>query len=96
MTAVAQDQGPVVYLVHLEARLGSSHPNGSAGHYLGTTINLDRRLSQHREGTGARILAAAVERGIGFDVVRTWPGGREEERRLKRQRNAPRMCPRCS
>jgi predicted GIY-YIG superfamily endonuclease len=87
---------PVVYLVHLDQKLGSSHPNGSAGHYLGTTINLAQRLTTHREGKGAKILAAAVERGIGFDVVRTWPGGRAEERRLKRQRNAPRLCPRCS
>jgi len=87
---------PVCYLVHLDRKLGSSHPRGGAGHYLGTTVNLDRRIAQHREGTGARILAAAVERGIGFDVVRTWPGGREKERELKRLRNSPRLCPRCS
>jgi predicted GIY-YIG superfamily endonuclease len=87
---------PVVYLVHLDQRLGSDHPNGSAGHYLGTTINLDRRLETHREGRGARILAAANQRGIAYDVVRTWPGGRDEERRLKRQHNAPKMCPRCT
>jgi hypothetical protein len=86
----------MTYLVHLEARLGTSHPRGGAQHYLGTTINLDRRLAQHREGTGARMLAAAVERGISFDVVRTWPGGRDVERQLKRQRNAPRMCPACT
>jgi hypothetical protein len=45
---------------------------------------------------GARILAAAVDRGIGFDVVRTWEGGRELERRLKDLHNAPKLCPRCS
>jgi hypothetical protein len=96
MTAVAQDQaGPVVYLVHLDRKLGSDHPLGGAGHYLGTTTNLANRLATHAAGKGARMLAAAVERGIGFDVVRTWPGGRDVERRLKRQRNAPRMCPRC-
>jgi predicted GIY-YIG superfamily endonuclease len=87
---------PVVYLIHLDTKLGSSHPKGGAGHYLGATINLDRRLAQHREGTGARILAAAAERGIGFDVVRTWDGGRDVERQLKRQHNPRRMCPRCS
>jgi predicted GIY-YIG superfamily endonuclease len=87
---------PVVYLVHLDQRLGSDNPNGSAGHYLGTTMNLDRRLATHREGKGARILAAANERGIAYDVVRTWDGGRDLERQLKRQRNAPRLCPRCS
>jgi hypothetical protein len=65
---------PVCYLIHLETKLGSDHPNGSAGHYLGTTVNLDQRLACHREGRG----------------------GRDVERRLKAQRNAPRMCPRCS
>jgi predicted GIY-YIG superfamily endonuclease len=85
-----------VYLVHLDQRLGTDHPKGGAGHYLGQTVDLDRRLAQHRDGTGSRILAAAVQRGIGFDVVRTWPGGREEERRLKNHHNAPKLCPRCS
>ena len=87
--------GPVTYLIHLDRRLGSRHPNGSAGHYLGTTIDLDRRLATHREGRGARILAAANVRGIAYDVVRVWPGGREVERQLKRLRNSPRLCPRC-
>jgi hypothetical protein len=87
---------PVVYLVHLDRRLGTDHPKGGAGHYLGTTVDLDRRLAQHRDGTGARILAAAVQRGIGFELVRTWPGGRDVERRLKSHHNAPRLCPRCS
>jgi hypothetical protein len=87
---------PVCYLVHLDQALGSSHPKGRARHYLGTTINLERRLETHRAGLGARMLAAAVERGISFAVVRTWPGGRDVERQLKAQRNAPRMCPRCT
>jgi predicted GIY-YIG superfamily endonuclease len=87
---------PVCYLIHLETKLGSDHPNGSAGHYLGTTVNLDQRLACHREGRGARILAAANARGIAYSVVRIWSGGRDVERRLKAQRNAPRMCPRCS
>jgi hypothetical protein len=86
---------PITYLIHLDRRLGSNRPRGTAGHYVGTTINLDQRLEIHRVGKGARMLAAANERGIAYDVVRTWPGGRDVERRLKRQRNAPRMCPTC-
>jgi len=86
---------PVTYLIHLDQRMGSDHPRGGCQHYLGQTVDLDRRLATHREGRGARLLAAANERGIGYTVVRTWPGGRETERRLKAQRNAPRMCPRC-
>src|SRR5215216_2264955 len=87
---------PVVYLVHLETKLGNpTSPHGMAGHYLGTTVDLNRRLAQHRDGTGARMLAAANRLGISYDVVRTWPGGRDVERQLKRQRNAPRLYPTC-
>jgi predicted GIY-YIG superfamily endonuclease len=85
-----------VYLVCLDEKLGSSHPLGGAGHYLGQTQNLDQRIECHREGRGAKILAAAVARGIGFSVVRTWDGGRDKERQLKRQHNPRKFCPRCS
>jgi predicted GIY-YIG superfamily endonuclease len=85
-----------VYLVCMDQRLGSGHALGGARHYLGQTINLEQRLETHRAGIGAKILAAAVERGIGFEVVRTWPGGRAEERQLKALHNAPKLCPRCS
>lgn len=84
------------YLIHLDAKLGSSHPRGGAQHYLGSTTNLTQRLATHRAGLGARMLAAANERGIAYDVVRTWPGGRDVERRLKALRNAPRLCPACA
>jgi predicted GIY-YIG superfamily endonuclease len=88
--------GPVVYLLHLDQKLGSAHPLGGAQHYLGQTQDLTRRVETHRAGVGAKILAAAVDRGISFEVVRTWPAGRDEERQLKRQHNAPKLCPRCS
>jgi predicted GIY-YIG superfamily endonuclease len=84
------------YLVHLDQPLGSAHPLGRAQHYLGTTGDLDQRLATHREGRGAKILAAANERGIPYDVVRTWEGGRDVERQLKNHHNAPRLCPRCA
>jgi predicted GIY-YIG superfamily endonuclease len=88
---------PVTYLVHLDQALGSTHPRGRAHHYLGQTVDLDRRLATHREGRGSRMLAAAANRlGIGYSVVRTWPGGRETEKRIKAQHAAPRLCPVCS
>jgi GIY-YIG catalytic domain len=86
--------GPVTYLLHLDRPLGG--PVHFAQHYVGTTQNLDRRLETHRAGLGARILAAANQRSIAYNVVRTWPGGRETEKRIKAQRNAPRLCPACS
>jgi hypothetical protein len=79
------------YLICLDLPLGTAHPKGGAQHYLGQTVNLDRRLETHRAGKGARMLAAAVERGISFDVVRVWPGN--VERQLKNLHNARRLCP---
>jgi hypothetical protein len=42
------------------------------------------------------MLAAAAERGISWRVVRTWAGDRALERRLKRWKNAPELCPVCT
>ena len=80
-----------IYLVHF------ARPYRHARHYLGWTAaeSVDARLARHRRGEGARLLRALVLAGIEFDVVRTWPGGRTEERALKRRKNAPRLCPVC-
>lgn len=69
-----------------------------AGHYLGWSEDLTRRLELHRAGRGAKITRAAVlVYGLGFRLVRTWSAStRADERRLKRRKNAAALCPRCS
>jgi predicted GIY-YIG superfamily endonuclease len=67
-----------------------------AAHYAGSTDYLARRLRQHRRGNGAAIMRAVSERGIPWFVVRTWPGGRRTERRIKRSHQLRRYCPMCS
>jgi hypothetical protein len=53
---------------------------------------LEQRLAEHRSGAGAKLVAAAIARGIDFDVVRIWPKAtRADERRLKRQHNHKRF-----
>lgn len=86
-----------VYLVCFESPIGDlANPKGAAGHYLGWADDVAARMAEHRAGRGARILAACVRQGIGFDVVRTWADvDRTFERRIKRQHNAWRLCPRC-
>ena len=81
-----------IYLLHFERPICDTRP---ARHYLGWAKNLDARLTEHRNGTGARLPAAAAERGIGFTVAATWPGDRHLERRLKNRKNAPHFCPCC-
>lgn len=83
----------MVYLLHFERR----YPAGRRpGHYLGSTPRtVADRLADHQAGTGARLTAVVAAAGIGMRVARTWPGGRAEERRLKRRRAPARLCPEC-
>lgn len=80
----------MVYLIHFD------RPYKHARHYIGYTENLDQRFHEHEHNThGARLLQVVKEAGINFEVVRTWPGDRTLERRLKNQKNAWRLCPVC-
>jgi predicted GIY-YIG superfamily endonuclease len=80
-----------VYLIHFERRYAH------AGHYLGFAEDVEARLEQHRRGAGARLMQVIVQAGIGWQLVRTWDeGDRTLERRLKLQKNGPRLCPVCS
>lgn len=90
-----------VYLLHLNRPM-SRGVNGkgqalTARHYLGFTNDLARRLQEHSDGRGARLLQVCQELGIGFSLARTWSGGnRAFERRIKRCHNTPRLCPVCN
>jgi len=85
-----------VYLIHFDQPIGDlSNPHGQAQHYLGYTDDLEKRMAAHRSGNGSAIMAAVRKAGIGWQVARTWEGGRDLERKLKRQHNTPRYCPIC-
>jgi predicted GIY-YIG superfamily endonuclease len=78
-----------VYLLHF------SHRYKHAGHYTGSTTNLTKRLDQHAKGQGARLLAVVHAAGITWTLARTWEGGKQHERKMKRQGGATRRCPIC-
>ncbi|MGW0807977.1 hypothetical protein [Nonomuraea sp. NPDC002799] len=79
-----------VYLLHFD------RPYKHARHYIGWTPgDLNRRLRQHRSGTGARLMKVITAAGIGFVVARVWDGGRNLERSLKNRGGASRCCPLC-
>jgi predicted GIY-YIG superfamily endonuclease len=87
-----------VYLLHF------NEPYHHARHYLGSANDLNERIRQHEAGTGARLTQVIREHEIGFTLARTlrqaqgklWDGGRNEERKLKRRHNSPKLCPICS
>jgi len=58
-------------------------------HYIGYCEpgRITERLAQHRAGQGAKITAAAVERGYTLTLVAAVDGGRALERRLKNYKN---------
>lgn len=86
-----------VYLIHMHGGLDRGGMPGLARHYIGWTEGpLADRIETHRKGAGARILRAANNRKISYDVARTWIGDRFLERRLKQKRATPKMCPVCN
>lgn len=94
------DRPSTVYLLHFNEGLPrGTHPKSSrpvlTRHYLGSTDNLAARLHAHAHGKGARLMEVVTERGIDWDVARTWDGGRDLERALKNRKNAPKLCPVC-
>jgi predicted GIY-YIG superfamily endonuclease len=83
----------MVYLLHFDRPISDAH---TCQHYLGWAKSLKKRITEHKAGTGARLTAVALERGISFEVVRTWPGGRALERQLKNRKNGHKLCPLCN
>lgn len=78
-----------IYLIHFES------PYRHARHYLGYTDDLVARLDRHLAGNGGRLLQVVRAAGISYRVVRTWEGERNLERKLKRRKGSPRLCPIC-
>lgn len=78
-----------VYLLHF------SSPLSHARHYIGWAKDIDERMEQHQKGRGSCIVAAAIGAGIKLSLVRLWKGDRHFERRLKKRKNAPKLCPIC-
>ena len=70
-----------------------------AQHYTGRVRGgpraLAKRLAQHGTVRGARLMLAVRAAGITWQLARTWPGGSDRERQLKRQGGAARRCPLC-
>lgn len=79
----------VIYLLHFD------EPFGHARHYMGSAMDLERRLAEHEAGAGARLLYWVRKAGIGWQLARTWAGGRVRERQLK-ARGHTRHCPICN
>ena len=81
----------MIYILEFDRPLGTD--KHEARYYIGYCEDgqLERRLKQHRAGTGAAITRAAAERGIVMTPIFVFAGDRSDERRLKREKNTPRL-----
>lgn len=71
-------------------------PYKHARHYLGWAKNIRQRISEHRNGTGGRLLAVINEAGIEWKVVRVWKDAdRSVESRFKHSHDRVSLCPVC-
>jgi hypothetical protein len=95
----ADDLDPgTVYLLHFNAPIGNpTNRRAQAQHYYGWALVLANRITCHTLGNGgsAKIIRYVQAQGIGFVIARTWPGDRTLERRFKRRKDAPKVCPVC-
>lgn len=81
-----------LYLLHFEPRY--LH----AGHYLGYSDNVERRVAVHLAcgSKSSPLVRAAIASGCAVTVARTIAGGtRTLERRLKKAGGLSRHCPVC-
>lgn len=92
----------IVYLLHFDQTY-TPYPGAArrdcAQHYTGRVRggprSLARRLKQHGTASGAALMRAVRAAGISWRLARTWQGGADRERALKRQGGASRRCPLC-
>lgn len=95
--AASKKQVGTIYLIHFNEKIGpKGNPRSTAQHYIGWTSDLDKRLVRHQAGQGSSIMRFVEQSGISWQLVQTWQGTRDDERRLKNQKNAARYCAICN
>lgn len=95
MTVITAKTWGYLYILHFSAPLGNpANPRALATHYCGWAADPQERLAQHLAGRGAKITAAAVAKGITFELF-SWPAPLGVEKALKRRKETPRFCPTC-
>lgn len=87
-----RDTPGIVYLLHFTT------PYKHAGHYLGWTVNLKKRLREHVNGNRSDCVLTSVVRANGSELIlaRTWRGPLALEKRFKRWHKNPQLCPICN
>ena|SRR5579883_1846434 len=85
---------PRVYLLHFDQPFGLGKQ--FCRHYLGTAYDVYARVKKHSSGkSDSKFMRHVIAAGVKIVLARTWPGGRDLERRLKENGHFARLCPIC-
>lgn len=85
-----------VYLFHFNSPLGNlANPRAQAQHYTGFSDDYEARIAKQLAGKGAKIVAAALAKGLIFEIYH-WPAPLASEKLIKRAKNTARYCPACA
>jgi predicted GIY-YIG superfamily endonuclease len=80
-----------VYLLHF------MEPYYHARHYVGGTDSLARRIREHQQGMGSKLVRAVNKAGIPWVVARVWHGSTWAwERKLHERHETRLFCPYCN
>jgi len=83
-----------VYLIHFDKPL--AHARHYMGFADGDMDRIEARLKRHKKNRGSALMAAVNAAGIDYKVARVWLNyTRDQERKLKKQKNSPDLCPIC-
>lgn len=84
-----------VYLFHFNAPLGNlANRRAQAQHYVGFSDDLDSRIAAQLAGRGAKLVAAALAKGLIFELYH-WPAPLATEKLIKRRKQTSIYCPAC-
>jgi predicted GIY-YIG superfamily endonuclease len=78
------------YLLHF------GNPVKGAQHYLGWSVDIQRRMRVHLAGRGARLVKQALRAGVTVELVRIWALADRQQERLLKRRTPKSYCPRCT
>ena len=84
-----------VYVLHFEKPYWSN-----CCHYVGCSVDVDKRIKEHRNGKGSLLVKYALEHGNDFTIgyrkkYGTRWEGRHAEKRLKKEGHLSRRCSIC-
>ena len=89
---------PGVYLICFDQPCTSADGLRVTRHYLGWAANIRQRIEHHRANvSGSKFMQYVNLMGVSYRVTHLWlDATRADERRLKQQKKAWRLCPRCN